>query len=167
MVKLRTHTNCSRFFTRLYIIRAGIRTVRSSSHCSFVVAFLRRFLISFQGVNTLYLHNIMTKIRYKIFRLFRYAYPSSSLACTSGRLSFAVGERYYCVYFLSAISFHVRTYIRRRLIPYYDSGPLHKHQIYIRPIFHSAVAVQYRSHRNANPINLEPTATGRCRQKQI
>ena len=29
-----------------------------------------------------------------------------------------------------------RTYIRRRLIPYYDSGPLHKHQIYIRPIFH-------------------------------
>ena len=33
-----------------------------------------------------------------------------SLACASGRLSFAVGERYYCVYFLSAISFHVRTY---------------------------------------------------------
>ena len=30
----------------------------------------------------------------------------------------------------------LRTYIRRRLIPYYDSGPLHKHQIYIRPIFH-------------------------------
>ena len=29
-----------------------------------------------------------------------------------------------------------RSYIRRRLIPYYDSGPLHKHQIYIRPIFH-------------------------------
>ena len=29
-----------------------------------------------------------------------------------------------------------RTYIRRRLIPYYDSGPLHKQQIYIRPIFH-------------------------------
>ena len=28
------------------------------------------------------------------------------------------------------------TYIRRRLIPYYDSDPLHKHQIYIRPIFH-------------------------------
>ena len=58
----------------------------------------------------------------QIFRLFRYAYPSSSLrcsrkrpsllylACASGRLSFAVGERYYCVYFLSAISFHVRTY---------------------------------------------------------
>ena len=57
-----------------------------------------------------------------VFRLFRYAYPSSSLrcsrkrpsllslACASGRLSFAVGERYYCVYFLSAISFHVRTY---------------------------------------------------------
>ena len=52
-----------------------------------------------------------------IFRLFRYAYPSGSLrcsrkrpsllslACASGRLSFAVGERYYCVYFLSAISF--------------------------------------------------------------
>ena len=52
-----------------------------------------------------------------------YAYPSSSLrcsrkrpsllslACASGRLSFAVGERYHCcVYFLSAISFHVRTY---------------------------------------------------------
>ena len=57
----------------------------------------------------------------------------------SGRLSFAVGERYYCcVYYLSAISFHVPgTYIRRRLIPYYDSGPLHKHQIYIRPIFHT------------------------------
>ena len=30
-----------------------------------------------------------------------------------------------------------RTYIRRRLIPHYDSGPLHKHQIYIRPIFHN------------------------------
>ena len=30
-----------------------------------------------------------------------------------------------------------RTYIRRRLIPYYDSGPLHKHQIYIGPIFHN------------------------------
>ena len=56
------------------------------------------------------------------FRLFRYAYPSSSLrcsrkrpsllslACASGRLSFAVGERYYYVYYLSAISFHVRTY---------------------------------------------------------
>ena len=61
------------------------------------------------------------QIRYK-FSAFRYAYPSSSLrcsrkrpsllslACASGRLSFAVGERYYCVYFLSAISFHVRTY---------------------------------------------------------
>ena len=58
----------------------------------------------------------------QIFRLFRYAYPSStlrcsrkrpsllSLACASGRLSFAVGERYYCVYFLSASCFHVRTY---------------------------------------------------------
>ena len=33
-----------------------------------------------------------------------------SLACASGRLSFAVRERYYCVYFLSAITFHVRTY---------------------------------------------------------
>ena len=34
-----------------------------------------------------------------------------SLACASGRLSFAVGERYYCcVYLLSAISFHVRMY---------------------------------------------------------
>ena len=29
-----------------------------------------------------------------------------------------------------------RTYVRPRLIPYYDSDPLHKHQIYIRPIFH-------------------------------
>ena len=60
-------------------------------------------------------------IRYKFSAFFRYAYPSSSwrcsrkrpsllsLACASGRLSFAVGER-YCVYFLSAISFHVRTY---------------------------------------------------------
>ena len=48
---------------------------------------------------------------------FRYAYPSSSLrcsrkrpsllslACASGRLSFAVGERYYCVYsFLQSLS---------------------------------------------------------------
>ena len=55
-------------------------------------------------------------------RLFRYAPPSSSfrcsrkrpsllsLSCASGRLSFAVGEHYYCVYFLFAISFHVRTY---------------------------------------------------------
>ena len=54
--------------------------------------------------------------------LFRYAYPSSSLRCSrkrpsllsltcaSRRLSFAVGERYYCVHFLSAISFHIRTY---------------------------------------------------------
>ena len=33
-----------------------------------------------------------------------------SLACASGRLSFAVRERYYYVYFISAISFHVRTY---------------------------------------------------------
>ena len=45
----------------------------------------------------------------RFFRPFRYAYPSSSfrcsrrrssllsLACASGRLSFAVGERYYCV----------------------------------------------------------------------
>ena len=59
----------------------------------------------------------------RIFRRFRYAYPSSSLrcnrkrpsllslACASGLLSFAVGERCYCcVYFLSAIAFHVRTY---------------------------------------------------------
>ena len=52
----------------------------------------------------------------------RYACPSSffrcsrkrpsllSLACASGRLSYAVGERYYCVYSLSAISFRIRTY---------------------------------------------------------
>ena len=59
----------------------------------------------------------------QFIRLFRYASPSSSfrcsrkrpsllsLACASGRLSFAVGEHYYCcVYFLAAISFHVRTY---------------------------------------------------------
>ena len=58
----------------------------------------------------------------QFIRLFRYASASSSfrcsrkrpsllsLACASGRLSFAVGEHYYCVYFLSAISFHVRTY---------------------------------------------------------
>ena len=38
-----------------------------------------------------------------------------------------------CTSFLQSFP---RTYIRRRLIPYYDSGPLHKHQIYIRPIFH-------------------------------
>ena len=36
-----------------------------------------------------------------------------------------------------------RTYIRRRLIPYYDSGPLHKHQIYIRPIFHLFCCTYY------------------------
>ena len=65
---------------------------------------------------------VLEKNTLQIFRLFRYAYPSSSLrcsrkrpsllslACASGRLSFAVEERYYCVYFLSAISFHVRTY---------------------------------------------------------
>ena len=35
-----------------------------------------------------------------------------------------------------------RTYIRRRLIPYYDSGPLHKHQIYVRPIFHFVPLVE-------------------------
>ena len=33
-----------------------------------------------------------------------------SLACASGHLFFAVGERYYCVCFLSSISSHVRTY---------------------------------------------------------
>ena len=60
--------------------------------------------------------------RLQFIRLFRHASPSSSfrcsrkrpfllsLACASGRLSFAVGEHYYCVYFLSAISFYVRTY---------------------------------------------------------
>ena len=35
-----------------------------------------------------------------------------------------------------------RTYVRRRLIPYYDSGPLHKHQIYIRPMFHFVPLVE-------------------------
>ena len=108
---------------------------------------------------------LSTKIYATSFCLFRYAYPSSSLTCTSGRLSFAVGERYYwlCVYFLSAISFRIRTYgdstyVRTYFLsaisflirtygdsiyvqtptphPYYDSVPLHKHQIYIRPIFH-------------------------------
>ena len=34
------------------------------------------------------------------------------------------------------------TYIRRRLIPYYDSGPLHKHQIYVRPILHFVPLVE-------------------------
>ena len=43
--------------------------------------------------------------------------------------------------FLQSLSAYVHTaiphtYIRRSLIPYYDSGPLHKHQIYVRPIFH-------------------------------
>ena len=33
-----------------------------------------------------------------------------SRVCASGRLSFAVGEHYYCVYFLSAISFHVHVH---------------------------------------------------------
>ena len=72
------------------------------------------------------------------------------------------------MYFLSAISFRIRTYgdstyvhtsflqslsayvhtaiphtyIRRSLIPYYDSGPLHKHQIYVRPIFHFVPLVE-------------------------
>ena len=59
----------------------------------------------------------------QFFRLFRYAYPSSSfrcnrkrpsllsLACASGRLSFAVGERYYfvCNSFLQSLSTYVRT----------------------------------------------------------
>ena len=41
-----------------------------------------------------------------------------------------------------ACSSRVSTYIRRRLIPYYDSGPLHKHQIYVRPIFHFVPLVE-------------------------
>ena len=78
-----------------------------------------------------------TKNTLQFFRLFRYAYPSSSfrcsrrrpslllsLVCASGRLSFPVGERYYlCV--LPFCNLFPRRYIRRRLIPYYDSGPLH------------------------------------------
>ena len=100
--------------------------------------------------------------RPKNFRLFRYAYPSSSLRCSrkrpsllsltcaSGRLSFAVGERYYCVYFLSAISFHVRTYadasfhitIQARStntrFTYVQSstlaGGLKVHQVFIQPV---------------------------------
>ena len=51
----------------------------------------------------------------QFIHLFRYASPSSSfrcsrkrpsllsLACASGRLSFAVGEHYYCVYFLLSL----------------------------------------------------------------
>ena len=84
----------------------------------------------------------------QIFRLFRYSYPSSSLRCSlvaSARLcclsrvppavcpSLLESATTVCTFFLQSL---LRTYIRRRLIPYYDSGPLHKHQIYIRPIFH-------------------------------
>ena len=43
-----------------------------------------------------------------------------------------------------------RTYIRRRLIPYYDSGPLHKHQIYMRPIFHMSQGVESLGGRLVN-----------------
>ena len=82
-------------------------------------------------------------------RLFRHAYPSSSfrcsrkrpsllsLACASDRLSFAL---LLCV--LPFCNLFPRTYIRRRLTPYYDSGPLHKHQIYIRPISHFVPLVE-------------------------
>ena len=84
----------------------------------------------------------------QIFRLFRYSYPSSSLRCSlvaSARLcclsrvppavcpSLLESATTVCTFFLQSL---LRTYIRRRLIPYYDSGPLHKHQIYVRPIFH-------------------------------
>ena len=96
----------------------------------------------------------------QFFRLFRYAYPSSSfrcsrkrpsllsLACASGRLSFAVRERYYRV--IPFCNLFPRTYIRRRLIPYYDSGPLRKHQIYIRPIFHF---YPYEGYRSVTPLD--------------
>ena len=98
-----------------------------------------------------------------IFRLFRYAYPSSSLrcsrkrpsllslACASGRLSFAVGERYYCCVYCDLFP---RTYIRRRLIPYYDSGPLHKHQTYVRPIFNLPLEQSYRKHTYISLIKI-------------
>ena len=80
---------------------------------------------------------------------FRYSYPSSSLRCSlvaSARLcclsrvppavcpSLLESATTVCTFFLQSL---LRTYIRRRLIPYYDSGPLHKHQIYVRPIFHT------------------------------
>ena len=89
-----------------------------------------------------------TEITLQIFRLFLYSYPSSSLRCSlvaSARLcclsrvppavcpSLLESATTVCTFFLQSL---LRTYIRRRLIPYYDSGPLHKHQIFVRPIFH-------------------------------
>ena len=121
-------------------------------------------LVDVATLSTIY--DVRHPLLLQVFRLFRYAYPSSSLRCSrkrpsllslacasgrpcaSGRLSFAVVSRVclrrsvlrcwrallLCV--LPFCNLFPRTYIRRRLIPYYDSGPLHKHQIYIRPIFH-------------------------------
>ena len=87
--------------------------------------------------------------RLQFIRLFRHASPSSSfrcsrkrpsllsLSCASGRLSFAVGEHNYRTRVLPFYNLFPRTYIRRPLIPYYDSCPLHKHQIYMSklPLF--------------------------------
>ena len=85
----------------------------------------------------------------------RYACPSSffrcsrkrpsllSLACASGRLSFAVGERYYCcVYFLSAISFHVRTYADASFHITIQARSTNTRFTYIRPIFHFVPLVE-------------------------
>ena len=85
----------------------------------------------------------------QFIRLFRHACPSRSfrcsrkrpsllsLACASGRLSFAVGERYYCVYFLSAISFHVRTYADASFHITIQARSTNTRFTYIRPIFHA------------------------------
>ena len=85
----------------------------------------------------------------QFIRLFRHACPPRSfrcsrkrpsllsLACASGRLSFAVGERYYCVYFLSAISFHVRTYADASFHITIQARSTNTRFTYIRPIFHA------------------------------
>ena len=65
------------------------------------------------------------------------------LSAISFRIRTYGDSTYVRTYFLSAISFHMRTYGDSIYVqtptphPYYDSVPLHKHQIYIRPIFHN------------------------------
>ena len=60
-----------------------------------------------------------------------------SLACASGRLSFAVEERYYWAHFLSAISFHVRTYADASFHITIQARSTNTRFIYVlRPIFH-------------------------------
>ena len=91
------------------------------------------------------------KIRYNLSAFFvTPAVPAPAVVVASARLcclsrvppavypSLLGSTTTVCTSFLQSLSTYVH-YIRRRLVPYYDSGPLHKHQIYIRPIFHSLV----------------------------